>query len=232
MNKDLILLIEDDIDLSRIIKDFLLSAGYKVLQSQKGKEGLSIAKTLKPSLILLDIMLPELDGIEICKELRTTTSIPIVIISAKSSDYDKVLALGVGADDYLTKPFSQIELVARVKAHLRRQQEFFNYSHLNKKIFKKEIGNLVIDPISHIVSVGGIKIEFSPKEFQLLDFLSSNPSQVFSKDRLINSIWGYNEYIDENTIAVYVGRVREKLAKEGINYIKTVWGVGYKWEKE
>lgn len=232
MENQLILVIEDDVHLSKIIYSFLKDVGYEVRQAYSGKDALEMAKILKPNLIILDIMLPEVDGIEICKTLRMTTNIPIIIISAKSSDYDKVLALGVGADDYLTKPFSNIELVARVKAHLRRLQEFSLNSNFPHTSNIKTIGALKINSLSYEVSVNGEIIDFSPKEFQLLDFLSSNPSQVFSKEQLIQNIWGYNEFIDLNTIAVYIGRVREKLAKKGILNIKTVWGVGYKWEKE
>lgn len=230
MENNRILIIEDDIDLSKIIRDFLSNDNYNVRQAYNGNDGLEIANSFNPDLIILDIMLPELDGIEVCKNIRNISSIPIIIISAKSSDYDKVLALGVGADDYLTKPFSQIELVARVKSHLRRSNEFAINKNIPDTNIKK-LGNLTIDAESYKVSINGKHIDFSPKEFQLLDFLTSNPSKVYTKEQLIDSIWGYTEFIDQNTIAVYIGRLREKLAKENINNIKTVWGVGYKWEQ-
>lgn len=230
MENNRILIIEDDIDLSKIIRDFLSNDNYNVRQAYNGKDGLELAKSFMPDLIILDIMLPELDGIDVCKNIRSTSNIPIIIISAKSSDYDKVLALGVGADDYLTKPFSQIELVARVKSHLRRANEFTINKNIQDKSIKK-LGALTIDSESYKASINGKDIDFSPKEFQLLDFLTSNPSKVYTKEQLIDSIWGYTEFIDQNTIAVYIGRLREKLAKENINNIKTVWGVGYKWEQ-
>ena len=233
MNKKRILIIEDDFDLSKIMKDFLSNENYNIKQAFKGNEALELSKSFLPHIIILDIMLPEIDGIELCKQIRTTSNIPIIIISAKSSDYDKVLALGVGADDYLTKPFSQIELVARVKSHLRRANDFNN--NANDPIQKNDIktfGRLSIDPQCYKVMIDNKEVDFSPKEFQLLDFLTSNPSIVFSKEQLIDNIWGYTEFIDQNTIAVYIGRLREKLTKEGITNIKTVWGVGYKWERD
>lgn len=229
MSKENILIIEDDIDLSNIMKDFLINEDYVIMQAYTGNEGIDFNNTFKPDIIILDIMLPECDGIKVCKTIRNTSNIPIIIISAKKSDYDKVLALGVGADDYLTKPFSQIELVARVKSHLRR----FNYNtNNNSSNSKKILGKLTIDSKCYSVTINNKEIDFSPKEFQLLDFITSNIGQVFTKEQLIDNIWGYSEFIDFNTIAVYIGRLREKLQKEGVNNIKTVWGVGYKWEKE
>lgn len=232
MDTDKILIIEDDNDLSNIMKDFIKNSGYEVRQCFDGSESLNIFKSFNPSLVILDIMLPNLDGIEICKKIRDIANIPIIIISAKNTDYDKVLALGVGADDYLTKPFSQIELVARIKSHLRRATKFsINTDNKNNNSIKT-FGTLTINSESYEVIVNNKKLDFSPKEFQLLYYLASHPSMVFTKDQLIDSICGYSEFIDQNTIAVYIGRLREKLTIEGITNIKTVWGVGYKWEKD
>ncbi|MGL4773705.1 MAG: response regulator [Clostridium sp.] len=230
MNKEKILIIEDDIHLSNIIKTFLSNDGYEIRQEFTGENLKEILFSFSPDLVILDLMLPKSDGIELCKKIRDQAHIPIIIISAKNSDYDKVLALGVGADDYLTKPFSQIELVARVKSQLRRVREFSTPKVITEEI--KTFGELKINPSSYRVTVKNKEIDFSPKEFALLDFLSSHPGQVFKKEILIDYIWGFNEYIDENTIAVYVGRIREKLQKEGGNFIKTVWGVGYKWDSQ
>jgi len=228
MANEKVLIIEDDIALSNIMRDFLCNDGYDIRQEFAGDKGLDMLQKFEPDLVILDIMLPGIDGIEVCKKIRLDRYIPIIIISAKNSDYDKVLALGVGADDYLTKPFSQIELVARVKSHIRRVTSFVVAKSAKSRA--KVFGKLSIDNSSYEVVVDGKSIDFSPKEFQLLDFLSDNPSQVFTKDQLINQVWGYTEFIDENTIAVYIGRIREKLAKEHVEYIKTVWGVGYRWE--
>lgn len=228
MANEKVLIIEDDIDLSNVMRDFLSNDGYKIGQAFSGNKGLDMLQELEPDLVILDIMLPGIDGIRVCKKIREERYIPIIIISAKNSDYDKVLALGVGADDYLTKPFSQIELVARVKSHIRRATNFVPASSAKNKA--KVFGKLSINSSSYEVVVDGKVIDFSPKEFQLLDFLSDHPTQVFTKDQLINEVWGYTEFIDDNTIAVYVGRIREKLAREHVEYIKTVWGVGYRWE--
>nr|WP_294492649.1 response regulator transcription factor [uncultured Anaerosporobacter sp.] len=227
--KEAILIIEDDIDLSNVMKDFIANDGYDVRQAFTGAEGLRMLEDCEPALVVLDIMLPGIDGIAVCKKIREEKHLPIIIISAKNSDYDKVLALGVGADDYMTKPFSQIELVARIKSHLRRVTQFIPVQERNKRK-EKCFGNLKIYSDSYEVTIAGKAIEFSPKEFQVLDFLSDYPSRVFTKDQIISQVWGYSDFIDDNTIAVYIGRIREKLAKEEASYIKTVWGVGYKWE--
>lgn len=231
MANEKVLIIEDNIDLSNVMRDFLSNDGYQIKQAFSGDEGLKMVLKEEIDLIILDIMLPGIDGIEVCKKIREDRYLPIIIVSAKKTDYDKVLALGVGADDYLTKPFSQIELVARVKSHLRRATNFMQKTTATSTNNKKKIFNqLSIDSFSYEVAVGGKQIDFSPKEFQLLDFLSDHPMQVFTKNQLIDQVWGYTEYIDVNTIAVYIGRIREKLAKEQVEYIKTVWGVGYRWE--
>lgn len=227
--KETILIIEDDIDLSNVMKDFIANDGYDVRQAFTSADGLRMLKDCEPALVVLDIMLPGIDGIAVCKKIREERHLPIIIISAKNSDYDKVLALGVGADDYMTKPFSQIELVARIKSHLRRVTQFIP-SQAKEKRREKCFGSLKIFSDSYEVTVDGKTIELSPKEFQVLDFLSDYPYQVFTKDQIISRVWGYSDFIDDNTIAVYIGRIREKLVKEEACYIKTVWGVGYKWE--
>lgn len=225
MNK--ILVVEDDLDLSNIIKDYLENENFIVTQSFNGEEAMNVVSSFEPDLIVLDIMMPKLNGIEVCRQIRTTSICPIIMISAKSSDADKMLSLGIGADDYLTKPFSLIELVARVKSHLRRYKKFTKEETNQVKVF----GKLKIDTKGYKVMVDDSEINLTSKEFKLLDFLSTHPGQVFSKDQLIDQIWGYNDYIDANTIAVYVGRLREKLTAYDACYIKTVWGVGYKWEE-
>lgn len=228
MANEKILLVEDDFDLSGIINEFLEKEGFLVKKAFNGEDGIKLAKSFSPDLILLDIMLPKVDGIEVCRNIRLHSTAPVIIISAKNSDMDKLLLLGIGADDYLTKPFSLIELGARVRSHIRR------YTSFSKPIENagsaKTYGKITIDPLSYKVTVCGNDVELTSKEFRLLDYLSSHPSQVFSKEQLIDNVWGYTEYIDMNTITVYVGRLREKLTKAGACYIKTVWGVGYKWE--
>lgn len=228
--KERVLLVEDDNDLSGIIKAFLIKEGYDVKCAYNGLEGIELARSFKPTLILLDIMLPNVDGIEVCHNIRTHSHAPIIIISAKNSEMDKLLSLGIGADDYLTKPFSLIEMGARVKSHIRRYTSFHQETPHTQGNEVTSYGDITIDFKSYKVTVKGKEIDLTSKEFKLLEFLSQHPSQVFSKEQLMDQVWGYTDYVDQNTITVYIGRVREKLTKGGACYIKTVWGVGYKWE--
>ncbi|WP_042273493.1 response regulator transcription factor [[Clostridium] dakarense] len=223
---DKILVIEDDIDLGNLIKDYLEINGFEVVIANDGLKGLELAYDPMIKLIILDIMLPLLDGVEVCKRIRTISKTPILMLSAKSGEMDKILTLGVGADDYMTKPFSPMELVARVKAHIRRYTSFSS----DKKSDIKQFGDLIIDSKGYKAMLNGNEVSFTSKEFQILDFFTSNPSQVFSKSQVYENVWGYSEYMDENTIAVYVKRIREKLGEYGEKSIKTIWGVGYKWE--
>lgn len=223
---DKILVIEDDNDLGNLIKDYLEINGFQVLIANDGLKGIEISNDPKIKLIILDIMLPLLDGIEVCKRIRKISKMPIIMLSAKSGEMDKILTLGVGADDYITKPFSPMELVARVKAHIRRYTSFSNDIPLNIKQF----GDLIVDSKGYKALLNGKEVALTSKEFQILDFFTSNPSQVFSKSQVYENVWGYSEYMDENTIAVYVKRLREKLGEYGEKSIKTIWGVGYKWE--
>ena len=226
MAGETILLIEDDKELQEIISGFLKKEGYQVIQAFDGEEGIKLAKE-NPTLILLDLMLPKADGFEVCREVRTKSVAPIMIISAKNSEMDKMLSLGIGADDYIEKPFSMLELLARIKSHIRRYTSFSKPLEDNNRIV---VGEVEIDTLSYRVWVCGNEIELTTREFQLLHYLASNPSRVFSKEQLLDAVWGCTEYIDENTITVYVGRIREKMVRAGACYIKTVWGAGYKWE--
>lgn len=227
MQGEKILLVEDDIELQNIISTFLTCEGFEVKQAFDGEEGIFIAKEFSPTLILLDLMIPKTDGFEVCRTIRTHSLAPIMIISAKNSDMDKMLSLGIGADDYLEKPFSMLELQARVKSHIRR---YTSFSKPKEEHTIKKMGEVSIDSLSYRVWVCGNEIELTSREFQLLDFLAENLSHVFSKEQLLDAVWGCNEYIDNNTITVYIGRIREKMMKAGVCYIKTVWGAGYKWE--
>lgn len=229
MANEKILLVEDDKDLSNIIKAFLEKEGYEVTCSYDGKAGIEQAKIIEPVIILLDIMLPEVDGLEVCRSIRMHSLAPIIMISAKNTDMDKLVSLGIGADDYLTKPFSLLELGARVKSHIRRFTMFHQES-LKEQSKGRQYGDVRIDSASYKVTVKGEVLDFTSREFKLLEFLFTYPSQVFSKEQLMDQVWGYSEFIDTNTITVYIGRLREKLTKGGACYIKTVWGVGYKWE--
>ena len=227
MANEIILLIEDDTDLRQIICNYLTKVGYEVKQAINGEEGIDLASRYQPTLILLDLMLPKVDGFEVCRHIRSYSTAPIMILSAKNSDMDKMLSLGIGADDYLTKPFSMLELEARMKSHIRRYTAFSkpqDTSHI------KAMGEVVIDSLAYTLQVCGKNVELTSREFRLLDFLVSHPSQVFTKEQLLDRVWGYADYVDVNTITVYIGRIREKMTAAGACYIKTVWGAGYKWE--
>lgn len=227
MAREKILLIEDDRELQEIMSGFLKKEGYEVVQAYDGEEGICLAKEAEPTLVLLDLMLPGADGFEVCRMIRTKSVVPIMVISAKNSDMDKMLSLGIGADDYMEKPFSMQEMLARVKSHIRRYTSFSKPKEEESCIV---MGEVEIEPLSYKVRVCGRNIELTSREFELLNFMASHPGRVFSKEQLLDAVWGCTEYIDENTITVYIGRIREKMVRAGVCYIKTVWGAGYKWE--
>lgn len=223
-----ILIIDDEKELVDIVEVYLKAEGYIVEKAYEGKVGLIKCKTLKPDMVILDIKLPDMDGIEICKTIRRDSDMPILMLSAKSGDIDKILSLGFGADDYVTKPFSTNELVARVKAHLRRYEK----STFNSKKDILEYGGLQIHCKSYSVFVDNKIVSLAAKEFELLSFLANNPNQVFSKEQLFEQVWGFEEFGDVNTIAVHVRKIREKIEENPSSpvFIKTVWSVGYKFQ--
>lgn len=221
-----VLIVEDNEELSMMTKSYLQRDGYFVYQAFDGRTAVELAREKCPDIVLLDLMLPELDGVEVCRIIRKDMNIPIIVTSAKTSEDDKLRLLGIGADDYMTKPFSLRELLARVAAQLRRATE------LNAQTGKyRHCGRLTIGTESATVLVDGEALVLSAKEYGLLDFLTLHPGQVFTKQQLIDRVWGYEEIIDENTVTVTVARLREKLSKHGIDELVTVWGVGYKWQK-
>lgn len=223
-----ILIIEDEQDISRIVRDYLNKNQYDAAVAATGQDGLQLMDMLQPDYIILDIMLPDMDGIEVCREIRRRNNIPILILSARGSDTDKVLGLGFGADDYMTKPFSLSELLARINAHFRRYDSLASgreEEHLLR------LSNLVIDKKAYKVTVSGDEVSLSAKEFELLYYLASHKNQVFSKSQLLDAVWGYDAYGDENTVTVYIRRLREKIEATPSEpvVLKTVWGVGYKF---
>lgn len=223
-----ILIIEDEQDISRIVRDYLNKNQYDAAVAATGQDGLQLMDMLQPDYIILDIMLPDMDGIEVCREIRRRNNIPILILSARGSDTDKVLGLGFGADDYMTKPFSLSELLARINAHFRRYDSLAaerEEGHLLR------LSNLVIDKKAYKVTVSGDEVSLSAKEFELLYYLASHKNQVFSKLQLLDAVWGYDAYGDENTVTVYIRRLREKIEATPSEpvVLKTVWGVGYKF---
>lgn len=225
-----ILVIDDETEMVELIKKYLKREGFHVITGHTAHEAILLAKNEKPDLIILDIILPEMDGLEICQILRRESFIPILLISAKGDDADKVLGLGLGADDYLTKPFSLNELIARVKAHIRR----YDY---NKKATPetKQVsitgGPLEIDTKSREVHLEGKPVYLTSKEFELLSFMVLNANQVFNRETLYEKIWGYDSTGDSRTVMVHIRRLREKIENDPDKprYLKTIWGTGYKF---
>lgn len=226
MERNRILIIEDEKELAQILSDYLEVEGFESSIATDGEMGLTMFAEYNPDLIILDIMLPRLDGIEVCKRIRQSSDVPILILSAKNGEMDKVISLGIGADDYVTKPFSAFELIARVKAHLRRYQKNATQESTNSSL---QIGELMMNKESYEVSVAGKHIDMTTKEFEVLYFLASNENQVFTKEQIYDQIWGMNVYGDISSVAVYIKRIRRKLEQFEIDYIRTVWGVGYKF---
>lgn len=222
-----ILIVEDELDLANIIKDYLEKELYEVEICSQGDEAIEIFDKFKPSLVILDLMLPGINGYEICQNIRIKSTIPILILSAKIDEFDKVKGLNLGADDYITKPFRPRELLARVNAQLRRSQVF---NKENLEII--EIENIRIYTKEYKVEKDGRDLDLSRNEFELLMFLSKNPRQVFSREQLYDRIWGFDSYGDLNTVTVTINRLRQKIEDNPKNpkYILTVWGVGYKFE--
>ena len=222
-----ILIVEDELDLANIIKDYLEKELYEVEICTEGDEAIEIFDKFKPSLVILDLMLPGMNGYEICQNIRIKSTIPILILSAKIDEFDKVKGLDLGADDYITKPFRPRELLARVNALLRRSQVF---NKENLEII--DIENIRIYTKEYKVEKNGRDLDLSRNEFELLVFLSKNPRQVFSREQLYERIWGFDSYGDLNTVTVTINRLRQKIEDNPKNpkYILTVWGVGYKFE--
>ncbi|OIJ15207.1 DNA-binding response regulator [Anaerobacillus arseniciselenatis] len=224
-----ILIVEDEKELGELVRDYLKVEGYNVILAFDGAEALNVFQREAPLLIVLDIMLPKIDGIEVCRTIRSKSNVPILLVSAKKSETDKIIGLGIGADDYITKPFSPGELVARIKAHLRRYNHYSSPKEIKKTL---AFGELEIDEKGFMIKIAGIPVDFSAKEFQLLHFLATNKGQVFSKEQLFDKVWGYDSYGDMNAVTVYVRKIREKIEGNPSKpkYIKTVWGVGYKFD--
>lgn len=220
-----ILIAEDNTELNDMMRNYLIKAGHSVYQAFNGAQALEYARSMQPDLVLLDIMMPVIDGYEVCTSLRNEMSIPVIVVSAIVGEDEKLRMFELGADDYITKPFSFKEMVGRVNAQLRRYYEF-NTQDRAERVY----GNMSISSTRHEVKVNGETVNLTAKEFALLDVLTKHPNQLFGKQQLIDLVWGYDDYIDENTVAVTVARLREKLAKYSISNVVTVWGLGYKWQ--
>ena len=225
-----ILIIEDEEVIADLEKDYLELSGFEVEIKNNGKDGLDAALNDDFSLVILDLMLPEMDGFEVCKRIREERNIPIIMVSAKKEDIDKIRGLGLGADDYMTKPFSPSELVARVKAHLNRYDRLVGSTQKKNDIV--EIRGIQIDKTARRVWVDKEEKAFTTKEFDLLAFLAENPNRVFTKEELFREIWDMDSIGDIATVTVHIKKIREKIEYDSANpqYIETIWGVGYRFK--
>ena len=226
MTAEKILVVDDDVNICELLRLYLEKDGYSVIIVNDGMEAISAFQDSKPDLVLLDIMLPKLDGWQVCREIRKTSDTPIIMLTAKGETSDKVLGLELGADDYVVKPFDAKEVVARVKAVLRRTG-----GNPTETVKEVRYDKLVINLTNYELRVNGEQIDTPPKELELIYHLASNPNRVFTRDQLLDEVWGFDYYGDSRTVDVHVKRLREKL--EGVSdkwMLKTVWGVGYKFE--
>ncbi|MGL5346739.1 MAG: response regulator transcription factor [Peptostreptococcaceae bacterium] len=226
-----ILVVDDDKEIVESIEIFLKNEGYNVFKAYDGIDALEVINGKEIHLILMDIMMPKLDGIKATMKIREEKNIPIILVSAKGEDTDKILGLNIGADDYITKPFNVLELVARVKSNLRRYVNLGTYNNENKEILKS--GQLIMNLSTKDVTVDGEIVKLTPIEFKILELLLSNKGMVFSIDDIYEKVWKEESFKAENTVAVHIRRIREKIEinpKEP-RYLKVVWGVGYKVEK-
>lgn len=229
-NLNKLLIVEDEISIAELEKDYLELAGFEVDVENDGNTGLTAAIEGDYNLIILDIMLPNVDGFEICKKIRETKNTPVILVSAKKEDIDKIRGFGLGADDYMTKPFSPSELVARVKAHLARYERLLGSAQqVNETI---EIRGIKIDKTARSVWINDEEKSFTAKEFDLLAFLASNPNRVFSKEELFREIWDMESVGDIATVTVHIKKIREKIEFNTAKpqYIETIWGVGYRFK--
>ena len=232
MSMGKILVVDDDINICELLRLYIEKEGYDVIIANDGGQAVTKFKTEKPNLVMLDIMLPVLDGWQVCREIRKTSQCPIIMLTAKGEVFDKVLGLELGADDYVVKPFETKEIVARIKAVLRRVNDGGSVQTEARQPNKEvSYDKLIINLTNYELRVNGEQIDTPPKEMELIYHLASNPNRVFTRDQLLDEVWGFDYYGDSRTVDVHVKRLREKL--EGVSdkwALKTVWGVGYKFE--
>ena len=231
VNKQKILIVDDDENIAELISLYLTKECFDTMMVYDGEKALIAQETYQPNLILLDLMLPGIDGYQVCREIRAKSAVPIIMLSAKGEVFDKVLGLELGADDYIMKPFDSKELVARVKAVLRRYQAIPKAETAREDKGKcVEYPGITINLTNYSVLVDGLRVDMPPKELELLYFLASSPNQVFTREQLLDQIWGYEYIGDTRTVDVHIKRLREKIKDHGSWGISTVWGIGYKFE--
>ena len=224
MEKLKILVVDDESRMRKIVRDFLVRKGYEVIEAGDGESALDeFYKTKSIALVLFDVMMPKMNGWEVCKEIRETSKVPIIMLTAKSEESDELLGFDLGVDEYITKPFSPKILVARVEAILRRTNQ------MEEALEVKTLAGIVLDKTAHQVTIDGKSVDLSLKEFELLEYFMSNPGVALSRDQILNGVWDYDYYGDARTIDTHVKKLRSKMGEKG-NCIKTVWGLGYKFE--
>ncbi len=225
-----VLVVDDEPRILEVVQKYLTREGFQVATASDGEAALATFNSHNPDLIVLDLMLPKLDGLEVFRRMRAKTAVPVIMLTAKGEETDRIVGLELGADDYITKPFSPRELVARVKAVLRRTSGASMLETGERPLTR---GDLRIDPLARSVELKDKSVELTSKEFDLLWFLASHPGQVFTRTQLLDHVWGYEFYGDASTVTVHVRRLREKIEPDPADprYISTVWGVGYKFEK-
>lgn len=229
-DKNTILIVDDEVNICELIRLYVEKEGYKAVIANDGDQAVEKFKKENPDMILLDIMLPQKDGWQVCREIRALSNVPIIMITAKGETFDKVLGLELGADDYVVKPFEPKELIARIKAVFRRSE---NRNHLENDESELVFDGLKINKETYEVYLDNDKIEMPPKEFELLYFLAKNKNKVYTRDQLLDQIWGYEFFGDSRTVDVHIKRIREKIEVGQKNWqLKTVWGVGYKFETD
>ncbi|MCQ2400439.1 MAG: response regulator transcription factor [Lachnospiraceae bacterium] len=228
-----VLIVDDEKEIADLVEIYLVSDGYKVFKASNARDGLSIINDEDIHLVLLDVMMPGMDGIEMCRKIREVSNIPIIMLTAKSGDLDKIMGLGTGADDYVTKPFSPLELTARVKSQLRRYTQLNPNNQQETASGEISIRGLLINRENHKVLVDDEEVKLTPIEFDILFLLASNPGKVFSTDEIFEKVWNEKVYEANNTVMVHIRRLRGKMKEDQRQdkIITTVWGVGYKIEK-
>lgn len=228
-SKTKILFCDDDLNICELARLYLEKEGYDVVFANDGKMAVNVFSRENPSLVVLDILMPEMDGYEVCREIRKVSTVPIIFLTAKSDIFDKVLGLELGADDYMVKPFDVKELMARIKAVLRRFEKDNSSFEDDSSVVSYD--NININLTNYELKIDNNQIEMPPKELELLYFLASNPNKVFTRDQLLSSVWGYDYFGDSRTVDVHIKRIREKIEGKSDKWnLKTVWGVGYKFE--
>ena len=227
MDKTKILIVDDDKNICELLRLYLEKEGYETSLAYDGEQALERFSADKPGLVLLDVMMPKIDGWEVCRRIRASSQVPVIMLTAKGETFDKVLGLELGADDYIVKPFEAKEVVARIKAVMRRTGKSSSANDIKEVSYDK----LVVNMTKYELKVDGKVVDTPPKELELLYHLASNPNRVYTRDQLLNEVWGFEYYGDSRTVDVHIKRLREKL--EGVSdkwSLKTVWGVGYKFE--